>query len=354
MKVAFMENPPKPYNHSAGELDIYEEYGSYEEAARATWARIKENRSSNDDAWPDDPLEFEHYRNPNRPQAVPWEVYEPWLIGQWRNLLQSNPPESLVQEFLEQHPSLLPGAADDVGRGHHGACWDAVITQPRLKGLGHDRIPDFMWVRSDTATVYVLCIEIEAPGKPWFITGGQSSAELTQALDQLLEWKVWFANPENMLTFRRSYIPAELGYQRIETQFLLIYGRDSEFRHATSRHEHPDRLRRKRDFIPRDSEFLYTFDQLRPERDAQNCSTISGIQSEFRMVRMPPTIKTGESTKTLASEISEIESPLEVIPLIGEDRKRYLAQRWKYWRAEALGGQNISRGFVWSGGFFSE
>ncbi|MFF3443257.1 Shedu anti-phage system protein SduA domain-containing protein [Streptosporangium sp. NPDC002721] len=349
-----MENPPRLYNHSASELDILETYGSYEAAAEATFANIVDTDSPSSDISGGEFYEGEERRNSDRPKSIPWEIYEEWLSKEWHKLLRSSPPESLVQEFLEQHPSLLPGAADDVGRGHHGSCWDAVITQPRLKGLGRDRIPDFMWVRSDTATVYVLCIEIEAPGKPWFTSGGQSSAELTQALDQLLEWKVWFSSAENMLAFRHAYIPAELGYRRIETQFLLIYGRDSEFRPGTSRHERPDYLRRKRDFIPRDSEFFYTFDQLRPERDAQHCSTISGMQSEFTMVHMPPTIQTGRSTKTLASEIVEIGPALESIPLISEDRKKYLIERWGYWRNQALRGESTSSGFVWAGGFFSE
>ncbi|MFF4198281.1 Shedu anti-phage system protein SduA domain-containing protein [Nonomuraea sp. NPDC001831] len=350
-----MESPPSSsYSHSAEELNILEEYGSYEAAASATFVHQSELDSSHESRISDGITRNDDGCEPDRPQAIAWDVYESWLTEEWRRLLQSNPPETLVQAFLEQHPSLLPGAADDVGRGHHGPCWDAVITQPRLKGLGRDRIPDFMWVRRDTATVHVLCIEIEAPGKPWFTSSGQSAAELTQALDQLLEWKVWFTNPENALAFRHAYIPPEFSDRRIEPQFLLIYGRDSEFQRDSSRHERPEHLRRKRDFLPRRSEFLYTFDQLRPEKDAQNCSTISGIRAEFELVAMPPTIRTGSSTKTLASEIAEIGQVLGSAPLISEERKAYLIKRWQYWREQALGGRTRGSRFVWTNGYFDE
>ncbi|WP_339131509.1 Shedu anti-phage system protein SduA domain-containing protein [Streptomyces sp. f51] len=347
-----MELTPEPYNHINAELNILEEYGSYENAVQAMNARHQNHRPDEFEFSPilsDDAESL----NPERPAPVTWEEYEPWVMAEWRRLLDSSPAELEVQRFLEQHPSLLPGAGDDVGRGHHGSCWGAVITQPSLKGVSHERVPDFMWVRSDTATVYALCIEIEAPSKPWFTLDGQSTAYLTQALDQILEWKVWFSIPENMLAFRHAYIPVDLGYHRIEMQFILIYGRDAEFRAGESRHRDPGFLRRKRDLIPRASEYLYTFDQLRPERDAANSITITGRRGEFKVVAVPPTLTTGSSTENVAAEIADISAVLNATPLMSDERKFYLAERWNYWRRSAEPRMNRG-GFTSHGDFFGE
>jgi hypothetical protein len=330
-----MELTPEPYNHDGTELDILEQYGSFEAFWNAQHAGLHQHPTT--DPPDDDTVDTDvaDRWNEDRPQPPEWDVYERWLVQEWRQLLDSEPSELEVQRFLEQHPSLLPGAGSDVGRGHHGPCWDAVITQPSLKGVSRERVPDFMWVRSDTSTVYALCIEIEAPTKPWFTLDGQSTAYLTQALDQILEWKVWFSLPENMLAFRHAYIPVDLGYQRIEVQFILVYGRDREFRQDESRHKDPLYLRRKRDLIPRASEYLYTFDQLRPERDAADAVTISGRRDNFNIVAVPPSFTTGRGTKQLASQIPDISSALTKTPLISEERKVYLASRWAYWRRSA-------------------
>lgn len=88
-------------------------------------------------------------------------------MTEWRGLLDADPAEPEVQTFLERHPSLIPGATDNIGpHGHHGVCWGAVIKQPELPGLDR-RVPDFMWVRRDTAAVRPILVEIEAPSKRW-------------------------------------------------------------------------------------------------------------------------------------------------------------------------------------------
>src|SRR6266550_896764 len=154
--------------------------------------------------------------DPNRPPPLPWGEYAPWLLEKWRDLLDSAPGEPNVQKFLERHPCLLPGAneapssAPGGHRGHHDACWYGVIRQPELRGLGPNRLPDFMWLRRDTAAVRPVLIEIEDPQKQWFNPSSRiPNAKLTQALDQFVEWKVWFSSPENELVFRSRYVPPE-------------------------------------------------------------------------------------------------------------------------------------------------
>lgn len=123
-------------------------------------------------------------RRLDRPPApTPWGEYANWLTDQWQCLLESDPPELDVQRFLEAHPSLLPGADGDIGPGgHHGPEYDAVITEPPLKGIARDRRPDFMWITLSTSLVTPICIEIERPGKHWFNKSGVPTGELLKRL----------------------------------------------------------------------------------------------------------------------------------------------------------------------------
>lgn len=94
------------------------------------------------------------------------EVYDDLLMAQWHALLDSpaSRDERLIHHFLERHPSLLPGSNSvDVDSGH-AAFPLAVITKPKLPGLS-DREPDFMWIATDSESVYPILIEIETPHK---------------------------------------------------------------------------------------------------------------------------------------------------------------------------------------------
>ncbi len=95
-----------------------------------------------------------------------------------------------------------------------------------------------MWVTRSTSLITPICIEIERPGKHWFNLDGTPTATLTQALDQLTDWKVWFSEPENQLIFRRTYMLDGFTDRPIQPQYVLIYGRRDEF-DTTRRHSNP-------------------------------------------------------------------------------------------------------------------
>jgi hypothetical protein len=267
-----------------------------------------------------------------RPKPVAWDDYESWLMERWNALLDvhSN-DESKMQEFLEQHPCLLP---DPTG-SHHGVVWQALIRQPELKGLGRDRFPDFMWIRRDTVTIRPVCIEIEAPGKRWFNRNRTPNAKLTQALDQIVDWKVWFSLPENQLIFRQRYVPPKMHDRRIEPEFVLVYGRDSEFRPGPSAHDHPEAIRRKRDFMRRRNEHFFTYDRLRPALAAANYVTLTIPAEGFELSNVPPTFTTGPGTRTLAIRIADPSAAFARAELMSERRKKYLVGRWQHWRKQA-------------------
>ena len=283
---------------------------------------------------------FRHAENdtrPERPRATSWETYRASLQPQWKSLLDSSPSEREVQEFLELHPCLLPGATDNIGPGgHHGPSFSAVIRQPPLKGLGPTRVPDFMWVRRDTGAIRPICIEIESPRKAWFNRRSSTpTAELTQAIDQLTEWKVWFSSPENQLIFAKTYAP-EFSHRPVEAQFVLVYGRDSEFRAATSPHNRPEYVRQKRDHMPRSREHYFTYDQLAPEQEAGDYATITCHVDRWSLHSLPPTFSTGYHMMEMSEVISDPSAVVARVDLMSAERRAYVIERWEHWRRVAL------------------
>lgn len=95
----------------------------------------------------------------NSPPQMKWEVYEKRVRDKWNELLSSEANEPTIHEFLEKHPSLLPGAFGLTGRSGHNPFPCAVITKPPLQSIGK-KIPDFLWIATDSKSVYPILIEL--------------------------------------------------------------------------------------------------------------------------------------------------------------------------------------------------
>ena len=269
---------------------------------------------------------------PDRPQPTPWAAYREWLLPRWQSILGSNPPEQVVQTFLEAHPSLLPGGLGDVGPGgHHGPVLDGVFREPPLEGLARDRRPDFMWITRSTDLITPVCIEIEKPGKNWFTQRERPTAELTQALDQLVDWKVWFAEPENQSIFRKTYLLSGYEDRRLLPQYVLIFGRSSEFERS-GQHKRPDRLRKKRDFMRRADEQFMTFDSLRPKEEYSDFVTLSMTADGPTLHAIPPSFTTGPPTMGIAGMIRDPRDAIYRTEMWDDTRKAYVLERWLHWQ----------------------
>ena len=108
-------------------------------------------------------------------------------MGEYRALLSSGPDERQVQAFFERYPALVPGGLTPGGSTGHYPLHCALITQPVLPGF-HSRLPDLMWIATDSGTWYPTLIEIESPGKRLFTKRGVPTAAFTQARTQLAQW----------------------------------------------------------------------------------------------------------------------------------------------------------------------
>ena len=137
--------------------------------------------------------------------------------------------EKRYQKLLEEFPCLVPGADPATDVGSNGFYPSGVITQPQLSGVS-SRFPDFCIISHDSGSVYATLVEIESPSKAWATKKGHQSAQLTQAINQIKDWKAWFSEQPNQITFLRDFqLPDWLhGDRSFEQRYILVYGRRRE------------------------------------------------------------------------------------------------------------------------------
>jgi Shedu protein SduA, C-terminal len=219
--------------------------------------------------------------SPGKPDP---DTYDQLLVERWQSLLDSEDSrdESLLQAFLERHPSLLPGSHSMDGDSGHGPFPVAVIAKPKLPGLS-DREPDFMWLASDSSSLYPVLIEIETPHKVWFYGDrAEIHSDLTHALGQLAEWRAWFDRGHNHTAFLDYYdIPPEMARRKLEPRYVLVHGRRDNF-------ESIPRRREKRAALAKPDERLMSFDRLTPAKNSVLYSTVRKGQDGYRVTSVPP------------------------------------------------------------------
>ena len=92
--------------------------------------------------------------------------------------------EQDIQGFLTKNPLFLA----QYFFGSHGR-W--LLPKPKL---GKDLIPDFLLADQSSAGIDWRAIELETPFKRMFTLKGQPSATLTQAIQQVINWRDWLTN----------------------------------------------------------------------------------------------------------------------------------------------------------------
>ena len=274
-------------------------------------------------------------RDPTRPNPMAWEEYASNVRHQWTDLLARDPAEREVHEFLELHPSMIPGGSGDVGPGgHHGSDFGVVFSQPRLVGAGRAREPDFLWVTRSTGLVTPILVEIEKPSKRWFNKDGTPNASFVQAHDQLNEWRAWFAKPGNDAIFRERFMLAGETYDHrpLQPQYVLVYGRQSEFEPSDQTHDDPRALLGKRDLQALGGESFMTYDSLRPRYDHSNSLTVKMRARGPKAVAFSPVYGTGDESGALALRVRGLETALNRSVMMTVERRAYLAERLAHWQ----------------------
>ena len=139
----------------------------------------------------------------------------------------------MVQDFLEQHPGLLPGLWDL----HNGPLHDVVVTK---LPLGSDYQTDFAFITRHSMALQFTLIEIEAPSKRIFNKDGSFSQEFNHSRQQVADWVAWAQRNMNGLLdmFAPMFETYDVAEDQKEVRGYLVYGRREEVE--------ADRLRKER------------------------------------------------------------------------------------------------------------
>jgi hypothetical protein len=281
------------------------------------------------------------------PPPMSWDHYSARVLAEWRALIavEAAEQERTLQQFLERHPSLVPGAFTTTGAGESGHVPfpSAVITQPPLQGL-QKRVPDFMWIAVDSGTISPVLVEIEKPTKRWFREDGVPTQDLTQAQNQLNEWKAWFTEPVHRTSFRDFFVVPDEIWRNCDfrPQYLLVYGSRSEFEGRAD-------LNKKRRGLERPDEHYMTFDRLVPNANARQLMCVKITKAGvFEAITWPPVATFGPHYATDRSMFNNVEGAIERSEWLTDERRQFLLRRWPYWMNWALTHRDGDKGMLGS------
>lgn len=138
--------------------------------------------------------------------------------------LEAEPDEAAVQAVLSEHPILL---ARTLGGGH--GRW--IIPKVRL---GSQYETDFVLGQRSSRGFEWTLVELESPKHSMTTKGGRQSAELTQAVHQIRQWRSWLA--QNLDYARRPPHEDGLGLTGIAPapEALVLIGRRGNPRNGQS------------------------------------------------------------------------------------------------------------------------
>lgn len=147
------------------------------------------------------------------------------LSNIYKNLIETNPKEQMVQEFIENNTHLLPREFIQ----NHGLHFDLCL---RKVPLGSDYITDFMYLSKSSVSWNCVLIEIEKPQSKYFRKDSTKyHGDFVSALQQMNDWRAWFSSEENKKYFFNnsiSFLKTPIINTPINIKYVLVHGRRSE------------------------------------------------------------------------------------------------------------------------------
>lgn len=287
------------------------------------------------------------YTQEQGPSCSSFEEYAERVLREFRALLDSDPAEASVQEFLERHPSIVPGAWTPGTKSSHGPFYNALIAQPRLPGFSA-RIPDFLWLSKHSGSIYAAMLEIEKPSKAIFTSAPVPTADFTQAYNQFAQWRVWFDSPANRQLFFDEYgiTSSHLHSKDFNLHLLLVFGRRHEF-------EGKPGLSKLRSKLARgDNEELMSFERLSPDSWLKSAVTVTPLGGgRFRVKYVPDTFTVSPHNAHDLLNLEGWDLAIDANTNIQPDRREFLKRRVVYWVEWA---RRNSGGFCIGAGVFEE
>lgn len=259
------------------------------------------------------------------PAALDTSTYLELLVPAWTALLDSeaSKTEAVVQDFMERHPGLVPGALTVDGDSGHAPWPFAVVAQPSLPDLSTKR-PDFMWIATDSDTTYAILVEIETPhSRWWYQQGTEVHGDLSHAQGQLAEWRAWFQKPRNQIAFADYYeLPDFLRRRKLVPRYVLIHGRRSETG------EDPARLSKRRELY-REDERLMSFDRIAPNEKAAQLLCVRRTAQGYVLKNASPAFQVSDFDDHRYAAISGWDVGLAQTPDLAAERSAFVLQEVK-------------------------
>lgn len=267
---------------------------------------------------------YEIIQNP--PPPMSWDDYAKESYAEYQTLLDTaSNNERTFQKFFEENPSYVPGAFELFGTSGHYPFSQSLISQPEIYGTPFRRIPDFIWLAQDSLYFTPILIEIERPNKKTFTEAGVQTADFSQALGQISEWKAILSEPENVLNFYKSFnIPDQMREKTFQPQFALIYGRRSEFE------GHPFLLKKRAQLV-QDKVALISFDRLHPDPQCADLLCTKLSQREYKVQTIPPTFRYSPVTAENLVIVKGFQDAIATMKQTSSERKSFLSERFSYW-----------------------
>jgi len=184
-----------------------------------------------------------------------------------------------------------------------------------------------MWLTKNSEDIIPVLIELEAPGKPWFNKDGKRSAKLTEAQDQLAEWRQQLDNPANRQLLGEMYsFPRRWTYDyNFVPRLLLIYGRREEFRLRPW-------LSQKRRAIRDPATEAMTFDRIKPLVGSRDAFSVRMENTTQIVIAVPPTFRLGPALAESVAAVHGWEAAIAGNEVLSAARKDFLLTRLQYWR----------------------
>lgn len=263
------------------------------------------------------------------PPAVDFNEYANATSAAFLRLLDTAQTECQLQEFLELHPSMVPGALTPGSQSGHSPMYEALIAQPLLPGFDA-KVPDFLWLSQHSSCIYAAMIEIECPTKKLFTKAGLQRAEFTQAYGQIKDWRRWFNSGSNKQIFFEQYgLTQRMMFSKeFELHFILVYGRRSEFV------DNPNFSKRRHTLMSGHNEELMSFDRLQPNPWLSSAVTVKAIGAAQFLIKHVP--ETFEIRPPAVGDLFHFEGMEEAInrnQAMPAERRDFLLRRLPYWRS---------------------
>jgi hypothetical protein len=262
------------------------------------------------------------------PPVIEPERYKFLVMEEFQRLLSDNASdEKAFQNFFEQNPCMLPGSRSefDFGPSGHGPEHQALITQPKIRGI-IKRQPDFMWLSYDSMTFCPVLIEIEAPAKKYYNRDGTVTKEFSKAKNQLDEWATVFHQTDYVSAFYSDFdICKDLRKSVFKPCYVLIYGRRSEYIHDQT-------LKNKRfTLVDKSSrQYLMSYDRIEPIFLNNSYVTCTVKDGKFFAKNISPTMTLGPMESQLL-EIKKLVEAVDNMVYTTDERKVFLKKRIPYW-----------------------